>query len=523
MRRYLQYISILVLSGLCFSCSTILDVDSDVVLSDEDNYLIPDQIYASFVGIAQTVQACASQAVVIPELKSDLLEPTNNAPEHFWKIHRHLATVETEYCSSRPFYDVVINTNDFLTNLFNYTEKNPGNMPKAIEEGLVSAAINYKVWATFMIGKLYGEAVFYHSDLSNGADTSQYQTYTINQLLTVLLDYMVKGEKGINAFNTIDWKSIMVSTDELPEWSTTVIPGQILQGELYLWDKQYKNAIDALMLYISRPDLEATYKVTNKFKGEKWEQLFIEPINIIKEEIITTAPFDRTLAQKHTLQEMFSAIYPNKYYLSPTKVSITDFESQKGQGVIGDMYRGVDVGYREEESMTVVSKYHLDPDKDAWARDADIPLYRAAEVHLMLSEAYVFLGEYDGAMAFVNDGLNAFYDGASTSFRPPFVGVHYSMSNNIGIRNRASLDYHDLSKILSPSMTRQDSIRAVSELIVDEVALELAYEGKRWFTLMRMARNLDEPEFLAKKVSRKFKEEGEYNHFLSNMNNWFIK
>ena len=65
----------------------------------------------------------------------------------------------------------------------------------------------------------------------------------------------------------------------------------------------------------------------------------------------------------------------------------------------------------------------------------------------------------------------------------------------------------------------------MSGQIADEVARELAYEGQRWFTLIRMGRNMGDTEFVADRVAGKF-EEGEaerYKAILKNENNWFIK
>ena len=65
----------------------------------------------------------------------------------------------------------------------------------------------------------------------------------------------------------------------------------------------------------------------------------------------------------------------------------------------------------------------------------------------------------------------------------------------------------------------------LDSLIAEETALELAYEGKRWFTLMRIARNTENPAFLAQQAAKKF-DTGEsqlYEKWLMNPENWFIK
>ena len=65
----------------------------------------------------------------------------------------------------------------------------------------------------------------------------------------------------------------------------------------------------------------------------------------------------------------------------------------------------------------------------------------------------------------------------------------------------------------------------LDSLIAEEVALESAFEGKRWFTLLRMAKNSGQAAKLADQVCKKFPE-GErekYRQLLMNPENWFIK
>lgn len=65
----------------------------------------------------------------------------------------------------------------------------------------------------------------------------------------------------------------------------------------------------------------------------------------------------------------------------------------------------------------------------------------------------------------------------------------------------------------------------MDSLIAEETALEAAYEGKRWFTLLRMAKHSNNPAFLADQVCKKFSE-GErekYRTYLMDPRNWFIK
>lgn len=68
----------------------------------------------------------------------------------------------------------------------------------------------------------------------------------------------------------------------------------------------------------------------------------------------------------------------------------------------------------------------------------------------------------------------------------------------------------------------------VEQMIVDEMALETAFEGQRYYDLMRVAMRREDPAFLADKVARREGEEAGRNEALydklndSSYNSWFL-
>ncbi|MBN1925563.1 MAG: hypothetical protein JW798_07005, partial [Prolixibacteraceae bacterium] len=68
-----------------------------------------------------------------------------------------------------------------------------------------------------------------------------------------------------------------------------------------------------------------------------------------------------------------------------------------------------------------------------------------------------------------------------------------------------------------------DSINYVEDKIVEELALETAFEGNRFSDLMRIALRRNDPAYLAKRVASKHTDnKAEIEAKLSDVNNWYL-
>ena len=94
------------------------------------------------------------------------------------------------------------------------------------------------------------------------------------------------------------------------------------------------------------------------------------------------------------------------------------------------------------------------------------------------------------------------------------IGVRGIWYRNVGVRGRANLqpvltnmyDYHALT--LDPTDALKDS---TENYLINEAALELAFEGQRWSDLLRIAIRRNDPSFLADKVYAKLQKAGNPN------------
>ena len=187
-----------------------------------------------------------------------------------------------------------------------------------------------------------------------------------------------------------------------------------------------------------------------------------------------------------------------------------------------------------EGADTVIYKYSIN--KGVFDQDANFCVYRAAGVHLWLAELYVWwkfeqsgiVREFtSNAVNIVNDGSN--YSVNSSRLQRGVRGRVGFGGANDGIRV-GNINYlrdpftNKVVGYLDVTGNFKGLQLYLEDQIIAERARELAYEGERFYDLMRVAKRRNDPSFLAKRVSEKFPEErrSEMYNYLLNENNWYI-
>ncbi len=174
---------------------------------------------------------------------------------------------------------------------------------------------------------------------------------------------------------------------------------------------------------------------------------------------------------------------------------------------------------REDSTFNVMTKFI----------SANVPIYRTATIYLRLAEAMNRMGQPEAAFAILKDGINTSTATSYDYFHPvdstpgsrmstmeflttkvPFFskensslfeynwGIHARGTNyTMGAFSPYQLDtlvamkMDDLKTLygITPTGTLNDTINALEDIICDEMALELAFEGNRFGDLTRLARH----------------------------------
>ncbi len=190
----------------------------------------------------------------------------------------------------------------------------------------------------------------------------------------------------------------------------------------------------------------------------------------------------------------------------------------------------------------------------------DVRIYRRSTIYLRMAEALNQAGYPRFAYAILSTGVNNDtikgrvlpYCNAEDSafvnrfnFRTDLFRIEGNNANTLGIHSRGCgetqfnkyYQYPAYPVALPEEYTEADSLEWVAaardyevarldEMLVTEDALELCFEGTRFYDLMRVALRRNDPSYLARAVSRRAGEKAGDAHLeglLSDKRNWYMK
>lgn len=535
--KFLKTIITLCMAASMLSCESFFDQTPENMLDAEDNYTDRSNVYASFMGLLGTLQDVAPKLVVMAELQGDLMTPTDQAPDSYWEVFRYGVQPGNPVADPTPLYRVVMNCNDFLRNAIDYNRSYPGVIPVNTYRQMIAGAVTLRAWAYLNIGKFYGKAVYYDYAMSSEVDLSKLPVLTFDELIPELIHFMNTGVDNVNGLRRVETNTMFGTTGI---WGTVPISADALMCELYLWNRDYESAakkgINLITGQALTPAGDANKLTLSPQFGttKEWHTLFSEtPANPQTNEGMTMVLYDYSQRQINPLYSLFSSDPTCQYYMKPTSVLTSRYtgrDYQSGVQTAKDP-RGNGVTYTSEMGDLVLNKYNYN--RTIQQQDAPIYLYRAAEIHLMIAEALNALGNQDAADAVINDGFKPSWV-SGNRYNPPFDAPIYAfekLKTGRGLRGRIGVPaVYSADERFMKNLVPSDKGyplrrgRVIDSLIMEECARELAGEGKRWFTMMRIARNKGQAELLANLVARKFpaSERMKYYEMLKSPENWFI-
>jgi hypothetical protein len=535
------------------SCQKMFDVEPK-------DYLQQDQVYrnvydadAIILGLYGKFSALADKYIVLNEVRSDLLDATYKSSNYIKEINEHRVTKDNPYADPRPFYELISNCNDAMKNFTIMKEKNildnTQYYQRYVEAGML------RTWVYLQLGIHYGKVPYITEpieDINDVKNQSKFQKLEFDQLLDKLLEFTnTIPAVYLNQNTSAASPTLIMAMNGYPIQNGVFkffIHRKSLIGDLNLWKGNYVKAAEVykeimeLDTYTTtnpdqRIDQYDTYRIVNDNSGKfnlmttgtevPWSDIFNGELAAIKPNIerMWTIPLNKDFAPRNPLINLFD--YSLDYAVKPSQLSINKWDEQvREDGGLEDR-RGELASYRYVGLEPQVAKYTLKYSViNPFEKTGVWVLYRAGALHLRYAEAANRSGYSDVAGIIMNDGFKT--KGKTYATNPyPFdfdgsVGtVNGNWYRNIGIRGRAvnrSVAF-DLDNLLIDT----------EDKILDEAALELAFEGYRWQDLLRIAlrREAIDPNFLANKVADKLDlagnpEAASVRAKLTNKANWYL-
>lgn len=524
-------------------------------VADADNAILG--IYGKFMGVAE-------QVVVLNELRGDLVDLTSKSNKDLQEINANTPSAGNKYADPTQFYQVIQNCNDALANFKIMLDTKKLTTNEYAER--YSDIASLRCWLYLQLGIQYGK-VPYITDptitLDDVTKVESLEPISFDELLSKLIDEMVSLPMLDEYLNS---PLVRYALDGY-QLKNFFAQKRLILGDLYMWrgrDQQdYVNAATQYRQVLSTNESSgdnvkfrcSTWPTDAAFRFQifyvrykphdinslinRWKEMFSRTAEDKEtpNELIWTVSYDKSYEPTYPFIRLFGNQGKGEYQLRPSSASIQKWNSETQTNEFTFDSRGPESSYSVVAGDTVVQKY-------LYSYNATKPyeqsgrwwLYRAGQLLLRYAEAANRAGYPKLAYAIVNTGFSIYtwprpanvpanvWDqktrrtgwGPDNYYPAPFYFAARNMDVPFirdpwrdfpGIRGRAALKTKEFP---ATAASLQDSIQFMEKTIVDEYALECAYEGYRWGDLVRVARRMnkageDGTTYLNQMLDKKYK------------------
>lgn len=523
MKRYKIALFIFIIASVAIvSCSKLLDVTPDEVLLKKD-YLGGDRLdaRAALFGVLSQMQDLSTQYILLGDLRSDLMDVTTDAVDDVRQINQHNVAEGNSFAGVGDLYSIINNCNFALK----------GIDTAAYESGLLpvyASILRVRTWAFLQVAINYGSVPYITTPIESSADIEkEYPLLTFDETIDALIADLLP-------VSTID--NVSTYENSLSFAIYSLIPDKdILLGDIYSWKNDYVNGATSYKAFLDRytSGSSAKFNLTSKYGvtysvsnfvytiTNNWINIFQTTIQT--DEIVNYIPFSRSYRQTNMgynllTKQVMSSVAALRNWDRQFKIyNNILFDSLDNRAAMVDRSSGKILKYM----------------------DNHIVYTRVPTVYIRLAEMINRAGFPDHALSIINKGVK---DDAVTPGAPRFVGnaepflnftqSKYYVISSSGIASGGNLGVRGRVGIAPVSIAAQanlaDSIKQVELLILNEGALESAFEGSRWADLVRIASRNNDPAILADAIANRFTLAGD-NALASSIrtklldkNNWYL-
>jgi len=560
--------------SLFTSCSDFLYDDSDIVTYADKNHLTSDaDTLWSVAGIMNKLQVVADRTILLGELRGDLVSVTPYADADIRDVASFNIGTDNRYNDIADYYAIVNNCNYFLANA-DTALRNSRNETIFMKE--YAAVKAYRAWTYLQLATIYGRVpLITEPILTKEQGEKDYKECDIQEICRYFAaDIAPYADMEMPSYGAIR------NTDS----RLFYFPIYILLGDLHLWAGNYREAAENYYKYITtRNGKNSSYPLSTasvRFSPndshwmqtvDGWSYIAFQTENSNgNAELITMIPGDSIPSEGNysQLRNLFNTTEQNEYRESivPSQSLYLLSAAQKychyssgGEYVIapaglpenrsGDLRLQAVFTQVDNANIMLNGKRVTNYVTNAKYTTRNVHIYRRAMVYLRMAEALNRAGFPRFAFQILKRGVNnsvmeseviPYYPADEAWLRTfNFPDNMYFLETTAGQTTENTMGLHSrgcgysaanttyempTDDALSGDALLQYQIEKVEDLIIDEEALEFAFEGHRFYDLMRVSMHRSDPAYLASRVARRNGTvDAALLQKLSSMDNWYLE
>ncbi|MDP3643888.1 MAG: RagB/SusD family nutrient uptake outer membrane protein [Bacteroidota bacterium] len=425
----IKFILLFLAMSLQFSCNNFLELIPPGGLVREEFWKTKEDVEAVLMGAYQSFASMDGNLFTYGEARGDMVKADYNLGSGERNLMESNIYPDNGLCNWNNFYKVINYCNDVLKNA-PIVQKKDNTFTEFHLKGLMSEAIWLRSLNYFYLVRLFKDVPL----VLEPSESDNVDFYLPNTNGDEVLQSILKDLNEYRPFATDGYKSL-----EEVKGRATKAAFDALLADISLWNFDYNKTIEYCNRILANKDFVM-------MPGTLWFELYY-PGNSL--ETIFEFQFEDKYNQKNGTYGKTNR-YSNNY--DPSTRAVELFARKYAV----EITRGEDASISKlgEDDYMIWKYVGRAPDGKTERTGSDQNscnwiVYRLAEIHLMKAEALSQLGKFNEAINIINF-----------------------------IRDRANV---------VPIAVGNSPI-AFEDAVMEERALELAFEGKRWFDLLRMGR-----------------------------------
>jgi len=434
MKIRIKYLLISLLLVVNISCSEWLDLIPPNGLIREEFWQVKEDVESVLMAAYDKFASMDADLFLRGELRADLLARGTNQPLNEQNIMESNIFPDNPYCNWSSFYSIINYCNEVIINA-PFVQEIDNTFTDFKLKSLVAEAYFLRSLSYFYLVRIYKDVPLALEPFEK--DNSDF--YMAKSTEEEILDQIVSDLETNREFALTEG----FPTIEINKGRASKAAFDALLADIELWRFNY----DAVLTHVERIEITEKYEL---MPAANWFDIFY-PGNSL--ESIFELQHDANLDQSNNIYGIVSR-FSNRYFASQTAINMFAYEYNQQEVVRGEKATITKIG---EDQYSIWKPVGQAPDgtsvrSGSEQRSANWIVYRYADVLLMKAEALSQLERFDEALVYINL-----------------------------IKGRAGL----------PMGPIPNSATAFEDAIMEQRALELAFEGKRWFDLLRLGRRND--------------------------------